>query len=228
MIDSADSSTSAEQQQQQQQQQPQQQQPQPADEPVLDIRPSISDLVTLDVWGAAKSGQEEELKTKEERKKEERRNREDREKEERRREREWKMEQDSEIRRKERRREDYKEAQRRHYRGYQENKKFSWDATRSDDSYKNNVPPVESHFGRYRLTRDNRPATYERPDRSEWAYGQTFKKTWSRHRPEQIVNISRNKQNDADDSGRRRRNETGNSNSTLDEEDRDPRRKRKD
>ena len=231
MTDAADPTPStAQQQQQQQQQQQPQTQPQMPEEPVLDIRPSIADLVTIDKWGTTKSNRNDKEargKGKEEGRKDDKKNREDHEKEERKREREWKMKQDEEVRRKERRRrEDYKDAQRRHYRGYHDDRKFSWDTSRGDESYRNNVPPVESHFGRYRLTRDNRPATFERPNYDDRSYARSFKKTWSRQEPEQIVSINRHNADDSNQ-GRRRRNETGNSYSTLDEEDRDPRRKRK-
>ena len=98
--------------------QQQQQQPQQPDEHVLDVQPSISDMVTLDCWNATKKDRidnERKEKKKEEERREERRRYDEREREERRKERNRKREEDVEIRRKERgRRENYRDFQRRH------------------------------------------------------------------------------------------------------------------
>ena len=122
--------------------------------------------------------------------------------------------------------------QRKTYRGYTDDRRFSWDTRGDNHCFDNNVPAVQSHFGPNRLTRDNRPTTDKYQRQTSRRYSTNFKKTYDKRNPDHLVRISRyedisdDPDFDTTRSSRRRRNETETSRSTLDNEDRDPRRKK--
>ena len=211
-------------------------------------------MVTIDAWRRDNkdSNKKEGDKKREDRKREDRKRedgrREDRKREEsrreergfqdrknreeRRREREWKQERDEETRRTERyRREHMKDYQRRHYRRIDDDRRFSWDARGDNRCFENNIPLVVAHFDKFRLPRDTRPATFERPGHA--VRKTSFKKSWDKRNPDTLLSINRHHDTaneiDADRprSDYRDKNRANTSRSTIDEDDRDPRRKGK-
>ena len=214
--------------------------PQPLDsrpqEPAFEIFPQMADLVTIDHWEQAWNEKEDkkiaERRKEDARKEEERRNSDRKEKEQRKKVRDWKKREDENARRRERgRREEYKEQQRQHYKP---NRNFSWNAS-TNNNYRSDVPAVRAHFGEFRLTREPRPSAWDRP---AWENNQRhgrkeFKKHWDyRTTPKSLVRIESHYEDITDDSDiegtdpvKKRNPNTNTTSTTLDDDDRDPRRK---